>query len=74
MGRCWQAAWRPAAERQKQPLPRLLQPARLHTLVVSHKVETPDPVRMAQEQLDHGPAGPGRHEKQDIQVRCLSQN
>lgn len=74
MRRCRQEARRPAAEGQKQPLPRPLQPACLHTPVVSHEAETADPVRVAQEQLDRGPAGPGRHEKQDIQVRRLSQD
>ena len=74
MRRCRQAARRPAAEGQKQPLPRPLQPACLHTPVVSHEAETSDPVHVAQEQLDRGPAGPGRHEKQDIQVCRLSQD
>ena len=74
MRRCWQVAWQPVAECQKQPLPKPLQLAHLHTPVVSHEAEMLDPVRVAQEQLDLGPAGPGRHEKQDIQVRCLSLN
>ena len=45
----------------------------LHTLVVSHKAETPYPLRVAQEQLDRGPVGPGRHKQKDIHVHHLSQ-
>ena len=71
MRRCRQAARRPAAEGQKEPLPRPLQPACLHTPMVSHKVEMPDPVHVAQ--LDHGPVGPGRHKQKDIHVHHLSQ-
>ena len=74
MRSCWQAAWRPTAVRQKQPLPRPLQTARLHTPMVSHEAETLDLVCVVQEQLDRMPAGPDRHEQKDIQVRCLSQN
>ena len=59
---CRQVAWRPAAVRQKQTLPRPLQAACLHTPVVSREAETPDPVHLAQEQLDHGPAGLRQHE------------
>ena len=62
MRRCPHAAWQPAVVRQKPPLPRPLQLARLHTPVVSHEEETPDPVRVAQEQLDRAPVVSGRHE------------